>query len=116
MAAARQAGDRAGRDGAGNIEEASLEQLADHARRLGRAYLTGPDAPAVRGARHEPQPRLRAHGTHRAAVPRRDLYLVAGQLSCLLAGTSCDLRHSAAAIEQARAALTDAEPTQPFAR
>lgn len=47
---------------------------------------------------------------------RRDLYLVAGQLSCLLAGTSCDLRHSAAAVEQARAALTDAEPTQPFAR
>lgn len=109
MAAARQAGDHAGRDGAGNLEEATLEQLVDHARRLARAYLTGPILPLfgelvmIRNRAYELLER-----TERLSQ-RRDLYLVAGQLSCLLAGTSCDLGHPAAAIEQARAARTYAE-------
>ncbi|MGQ0779208.1 MAG: hypothetical protein ACT4NY_33135 [Pseudonocardiales bacterium] len=109
MAAARQAGDHAGRDGADNLEEATLEQLADHARRLARAYLTGPMLPLfgelvmIRNRAYELLER-----TERLSQ-RRDLYLVAGQLSCLLAGTSCDLGHPAAAIEQARAARTYAE-------
>jgi len=109
MAAARQAGDHSGRDGAGNIDEATLEQLADHVRRLAVAYLTGPMMPLfgelvlIRNRAYELLER-----TER--LPQRaDLYLVAGQMSCLLAGTSCDLGHSAAAIEQARAARTYAE-------
>jgi hypothetical protein len=40
---------------------------------------------------------------------RRGLYLIAGQLSCLLAGTSCDLGYPKAGIEQARAACTYGE-------
>ncbi len=109
MAAARQAGDHAGREGAGNIEEATLEQLADHARRLARAYLTGPMLPLfgelvmIRNRAYELLERTKR------LSQRRDLYLVTGQLSCLLAGTSCDLGHPAAAIEQARAARTYAE-------
>lgn len=109
MAAARQAGDHAGRDGAGNLDEATLEQLADHARRLARAYLTGPMLPLfgelvmIRNRAYELLER-----TERLSQ-RHDLYLIAGQLSCLLAGTSCDLGHPAAAIEQARAARTYAE-------
>ncbi|MGH3806698.1 MAG: hypothetical protein ACRDRU_08695 [Pseudonocardiaceae bacterium] len=109
MAAARQAGDHAGQDGAGNIEEATLEQLADHAGRLARAYLTGPMLPLfgeltlIRDRAYQLLDR-----TERLSQ-RHDLYLVAGQLSCLLAGTSCDLGYTAAAIEQARAARTYAE-------
>ncbi len=109
MAAARQAGDHAGRDGAGNLDEAALEQLADHAGRLARAYLTGPMLPLfgelvmIRNRAYELLER-----TERLSQ-RHDLYLVAGQLSCLLAGTSCDLGHPTAAIEQARAARTYAE-------
>ena len=109
MAAARQAGDHAGRDGSGNLEEATLEQLTEHARRLARAYLTGPMRPLfgelalIRNRVYDLLER-----TERLSQ-RHDLYLVAGQLSCLLAGTSCDLGHPAAAIEQARAARTYAE-------
>jgi hypothetical protein len=109
MAAARQAGDHAGRDGAGNLEEATLEQLAEHVRRLARGYLAGPMRPLfgelalIRNRAYELLER-----TERLSQ-RHDLYLVAGQLSCLLAGTSCDLGYPAAAIEQARAARTYAE-------
>lgn len=109
MAAARQAGDHAGHDGAGNLDEATLEQLADHASRLARAYLTGPmlslfgELVVIRNRAYELLER-----TERLSQ-RHDLYLVAGQLSCLLAGTSCDLGHPTAAIEQARAARTYAE-------
>jgi hypothetical protein len=109
MAAARQAGDHSGRDGAGDITEATLEQLSDHVRRLAVAYLTGPMMPLfgelvlIRNRAYELLER-----TERLSQ-RADLYLVAGQLSCLLAGTSCDLGHPAAAIEQARAARTYAE-------
>lgn len=45
MAAANQAGDHAGRSGAGDINEATLEQLHDHVTRLARSYLTGPMLP-----------------------------------------------------------------------
>ena len=109
MAAARRAGDHAGRDGAGNLDEATLEQLADHASRLARAYLTGPMLPLfgelvmIRNRGYELLERTEW------LFQRHDLYLVAGQLSCLLAGTSCDLGHPTAAIEQARAARTYAE-------
>jgi hypothetical protein len=40
---------------------------------------------------------------------RHDLYLLAGMVSCLLAGTSCDLGYPAAAVEWARAATTYGE-------
>lgn len=106
MAAANQAGDHAGRSGAGDIDEATLEQLHDHVSRLARGYLTGPmislfgELVAARNRAYELLER-----TQRLSH-RRDLYLVAGQLSCLLAGTSCDLGYPQAAIEQARAAST----------
>jgi transcriptional regulator with XRE-family HTH domain len=109
MAAARQAGDHSGREGAGNLDAATLEQLDDHVRRLARAYLTGPMMPLfgelalIRNRAYELLERTQR-------LPQRaDLYLAAGQLSCLLAGTSCDLGYPAAAIEQARAARTYAE-------
>lgn len=109
MAAARQAGDHSGREGAGNLDATTLEQLDDHVRRLARVYLTGPMMPLfgelvlIRNRAYELLERTQR-------LPQRaDLYLVVGQLSCLLAGTSCDLGHPAAAIEQARAARTYAE-------
>lgn len=106
MAAANQAGDHAGRSGAGDIDEATLEQLHDHVTRFARSYLTGPMLPlfgelvAVRNRAYE-----LLEVTQRLSQ-RRDLYLIVGQLSCLLAGTSCDLGYPQAAIEQARAACT----------
>ena len=106
MAAANQAGDHAGRSGAGDIEESTLEQLHDHVARLARGYLTGPMLPlfgelvAVRNRAYE-----LLEFTQRLSQ-RSDLYLIVGQLSCLLAGTSCDLGYPQAAIEQARAACT----------
>ncbi|MGH3825306.1 MAG: hypothetical protein ACRDRA_21075 [Pseudonocardiaceae bacterium] len=106
MAAANQAGDHAGWSGAGDIDEATLEQLHDHVARLARGYLTGPMIPlfgelvAARNRAYELLER-----TQRLSQ-RRELYLVVGQLSCLLAGTSCDLGYPQAAIEQARAACT----------
>lgn len=109
MAAARQAGDHAGRDSSGNLDEATLDQLADHVHRLARAYLTGPMLPLfgelvlIRNRAYQLLER-----TQRLSQ-RSDLYLVAGQLSCLLAGTSCDLGYPVAALEQARAARTYAE-------
>lgn len=106
MDAANQAGDHAGRSSAGNIEEPTLEQLHDHVARLARSYLTGPMLPlfgelvAIRNRAYE-----LLELTQRLSQ-RSDLYLIVGQLSCLLAGTSCDLGYPQAAIEQARAACT----------
>jgi hypothetical protein len=106
MAVANQAGDHAGRSGAGDIEEATLDQLHDHVAQLARRYLTGPMLPlfgelvTVRNRAYE-----LLELTQRLSQ-RRDLYLIVGQLSCLLAGTSCDLGYPQAAIEQARAACT----------
>jgi hypothetical protein len=91
---------------AGNIEESTLEQLHDHVARLARGYLTGPMLPlfgelvAVRNRAYE-----LLECTQRLSQ-RSDLYLIVGQLSCLFAGTSCDLGYPQAAIEQARAACT----------
>jgi hypothetical protein len=109
MAAANQAGGHAERAGAGNVEEATLDQLHDHVTRLAQAYLTGPMLPlfgelvAVRNRVYD-----LLEVTQRLAQ-RRGLYLIAGQLSCLLAGTSCDLGYPKAGIEQARAACTYGE-------
>jgi helix-turn-helix protein len=109
MATANQAGGHAERAGAGNVEEATLDQLHDHVTRLAQAYLTGPMLPlfgelvAVRNRVYD-----LLEVTQRLAQ-RRDLYLIAGQLSCLLAGTSCDLGYPKAGIEQAWAACTYGE-------
>ncbi len=109
MSAANQAGGHAERAGAGNLEEATLDQLHDHVTRLARAYLTGPMLPLfgeLVTVRNRVYDLLEV--TQRLAQ-RRDLYLIAGQLSCLLAGTSCDLGYLHAGTEQARAACTYGE-------
>jgi len=104
MAAANQAGEHAGKAGAGNLEEVTLDQLHDHVVRLARAYLTGPMMPvfselvAVRNRTYDLLERTQR------LEQRHDLYLIAGLLSCLLAGTSYDLGYPEAGIEQARAA------------
>lgn len=109
MAAANQAGEHAGLASAGDISEATLEQLHDHVARLAHTYLSGPMLPlfgelvVVRNRAYE-----LLEVTQRLSQ-RRDLYLIVGQLSCLLAGTSCDLGYPQAAIEQARAACTYGE-------
>lgn len=106
MAAANQAGDHAGRSGAGDIEESTLEQLHDHVARLARGYLTGPMLPLFGELVTVRQRAYELLECTQRLSQRSDLYLIVGQLSCLLAGTSCDLGYPQAAIEQARAACT----------
>jgi hypothetical protein len=109
MGSAYDAGRQADQAAAGDISPGTVEQLHDHVVELSIGYLSGPMMPmwlelrALRGRTFELLDR-----TERLQQ-RHDLYLLAGMVSCLLAGTSCDLGYPAAAVEWARAAATYGE-------
>jgi tetratricopeptide (TPR) repeat protein len=109
MAEAHEAGRQAEQAAAGDVPLETIEQLHEHVVRLSVAYLSGPMLPmwvelrAVRTRTFELLDRTQRLGQ------RHDLYLVAGMVSCLLAGTSGDLGYPAAAMEWARAATTYGE-------
>jgi hypothetical protein len=109
MGAAHEAGRQAEQAAAGDVPAETLEQLHEQVVRLSVGYLSGPMLPmfvelqAVRTRTFELLDRTQRLGQ------RHDLYLLAGMVSCLLAGTSGDLGYPAAAMEWARAAATYGE-------
>jgi tetratricopeptide (TPR) repeat protein len=109
MGAAHEAGRQAEQAAAGDVPTETIEQLHEHVVRLSVGYLSGPMLPmwvelrAVRTRTFELLDRTQRLGQ------RHDLYLLAGMVSCVLAGTSGDLGYPAAAMEWARAAATYGE-------
>jgi tetratricopeptide (TPR) repeat protein len=109
MGAAHEAGRQAEQAAAGDVPAETLEQLHEQVVRLSVGYLSGPMLPmwvelqAVRTRTFELLDRTQRLGQ------RHDLYLLAGMVSCLLAGTGGDLGYPAAAMEWARAAATYGE-------
>jgi hypothetical protein len=105
MSAAHDASEHAATAGQA-IEDTTLEQLHAEVVRLAHCYATTP--PMVMFAQLKRARDLAYLMLERTRRPAQiaDLYLVAGQLSGLMAGASYDLGQPDAASEQARAALT----------
>lgn len=104
MSTAHEASEHAA-DAGSAIQEATLEQLHAEVIRLARAYAATP--PMVLFAQLTRARDLTYRMVERTRRPAQlsDLYLVAGQLSGLMAAVSFDLGYPGAAGEQARAAL-----------
>jgi hypothetical protein len=105
MSAAHDASEHAA-DAGRAIDQTTLEQLHAEVARLAHAYAA--TAPAVMFAQLKRARDLTYLMLERTRRPAQtsDLYLVAGQLSGLMAAVSFDLGNSDAATEQARAAFT----------
>jgi hypothetical protein len=105
MSAAHDASEHAA-DAGRAIEDTTLEQLHVDVTRLAHTYAATP--PAVMFAQLRRARNLTYRMLERTRRPAQisDLYLIAGQLSGLMAAASYDLGHPDAAAEQARAAFT----------
>jgi hypothetical protein len=105
MSAAHDASEHAA-DAGRAIDQTTLEQLHAEVARLAHAYAA--TAPAVMFAQLKRARDLTYLMLERTRRPAQisDLYLIAGQLSGLMAAVSFDLGNSDAATEQARAAFT----------
>jgi hypothetical protein len=105
MSAAHDASEHAA-DAGRAIEDTTLEQLHVEVTRLAHTYAATP--PVVMFAQLRRARNLTYRMLERTRRPAQisDLYLIAGQLSGLMAAASYDLGHPDAAAEQARAAFT----------
>jgi len=105
MSSAHDASDHAAEAGRA-IEETTLVQLHAEVARLAHAYASTPPMIMFAHLRRARDLAYRMLERTRRPGQLADLYLIAGQLSGLMAGVSFDSGYSDAAAEQARAALT----------
>jgi hypothetical protein len=105
MSSAHDASDHAAEAGRA-IEETTLVQLHAEVTRLAHAYASTPPLVMFAYLRRARDLAYRMLERTRRPAQLADLYLIAGQLSGLMAGVSFDAGHPDAAGEQARAALT----------